>query len=70
MPFRDSIFVKRYGSQQAKRPPPIRRMLEMGIPWEAGTAATRVSSYKPYLFLPYSISSNWLRLENHGGLIL
>ncbi len=48
MAFQGEYFVERYGAQQAKRTPPIRRMLEMGVPVGAGTDATRVSSYNPY----------------------
>ncbi len=51
MAFQGEYFVERYGSQQAKRTPPIRRMLEMGVPVGAGTDATRVSSYNPFLSL-------------------
>src|SRR5437016_10481017 len=51
MAFQGEYFVERYGAQQAKRTPPIRRMLEIGVPVGAGTDATRVSSYNPYLSL-------------------
>lgn len=51
MAFQGEYFVERYGARQAERTPPIRRMLEMGIPVGAGTDATRVSSYNPYLSL-------------------
>jgi len=51
MAFQGEYFIERYGSQQAKRTPPIRRMLEMGVPVGAGTDATRVSSYNPFLSL-------------------
>ena len=57
--------VERYGSQQAKRTPPIRRMLEMGVPVGAGTDATRVSSYNPYLSLYWLITGKTI-----GGLSL
>jgi predicted amidohydrolase YtcJ len=51
MAFQGEYFVERYGALQAKRTPPIRRMLEIGVPVGAGTDATRVSSYNPYLSL-------------------
>src|ERR1700760_2160045 len=63
MAFQGEYFVERYGSQQAKRTPPIRRMLEMGIPVGAGTDATRVSSYNPYLSLYWLITGKTI-----GGL--
>lgn len=65
MAFQGEYFVGRYGSQQAKRTPPIRRMLEIGIPVGAGTDATRVSSYNPFLSLYWLITGKTL-----GGLSL
>src|SRR4029079_4675633 len=44
MAFQGEYFVGRYGATQAQRTPPIRRMLELGVPVGAGTDATRVSS--------------------------
>ena len=63
MAFQGEYFVERYGSQQAKRTPPIRRMLEIGVPVGAGTDATRVSSYNPYLSLYWLITGKTI-----GGL--
>jgi predicted amidohydrolase YtcJ len=63
MAFQGEYFVERYGAQQAKRTPPIRRMLEMGVPVGAGTDATRVSSYNPYLSLYWLITGKTI-----GGL--
>ena len=65
MAFQGEYFVQRYGVQQAKRTPPIRRMLEMGVPVGAGTDATRVSSYNPYLSLYWLITGKTI-----GGLSL
>jgi predicted amidohydrolase YtcJ len=65
MAFQGEYFVERYGSQQARRTPPIRRMLEMGIPVGAGTDATRVSSYNPYVSLYWLITGKTI-----GGLNL
>src|SRR5246500_1354633 len=56
MAFQGEYFVDRFGTQQAKRTPPIRRMLEIGVPVGAGTDATRVSSYNPYLSLYWLIT--------------
>jgi predicted amidohydrolase YtcJ len=63
MAFQGEYFVERYGAQQAKRIPPIRRMLEMGVPVGAGTDATRVSSYNPFLSLYWLITGKTI-----GGL--
>ncbi|MBI5582053.1 MAG: amidohydrolase [Deltaproteobacteria bacterium] len=56
MAFQGEYFVERYGAKQAQRTPPIRRMLELGIPVGAGTDATRVSSYNPFVALYWLIS--------------
>jgi predicted amidohydrolase YtcJ len=63
MAFQGEYFVERYGAQQAKRTPPIRRMLEIGVPVGAGTDATRVSSYNPYLSLYWLVTGKTI-----GGL--
>jgi predicted amidohydrolase YtcJ len=65
MAFQGEYFVDRYGSQQAKRTPPIQRMLEMGVPVGAGTDATRVSSYNPFLSLYWLVTGKTI-----GGLSL
>lgn len=65
MAFQGEYFVARYGAQAAKRTPPIARMLAMGIPVGAGTDATRVSSYNPWLSLYWLVSGKTV-----GGLPL
>jgi hypothetical protein len=65
MAFQGEYFVDRYGAEQAKRTPPIRRMLELGVPVGGGTDATRVSSYNPYLSLYWLITGKTV-----GGLSL
>src|ERR1700740_2205065 len=65
MAFQGEYFVERYGALQAKRTPPIRRMLEIGVPVGAGTDATRVSTYNPYLSLHWLITGKTV-----GGLSL
>jgi predicted amidohydrolase YtcJ len=56
MAFQGEYFVDRYGKHQAERTPPLRRMLEMGIPVGAGTDATRVSSYNPFVSLYWLVT--------------
>jgi hypothetical protein len=65
MAFQGEYFVERYGEKQAKRTPPIRRMLELGVPVGAGTDATRVSSYNPFLCLYWLITGKTV-----GGLTI
>lgn len=48
MAFAGEFFVERYGKDAAGHAPPVRKMLEMGIPVGAGTDGTRVSSYNPW----------------------
>lgn len=56
MAFQGEYFVDRYGKQAAEHTPPITRMLEMEIPVGAGTDATRVASYNPFVALYWLIS--------------
>ena len=51
MAFQGEYFADRYGAQAAEQTPPIKRMLEAGVPVGAGTDATRVSSYNPWVAL-------------------
>ncbi len=65
MAYQGEAFVQRYGAAAAQRTPPIRRMLELGVPVGAGTDATRVASYNPWVAL------HWLTTgETVGGLRL
>src|SRR5438046_3304574 len=65
MAFQGEYFVERYGAKQAQRTPPIRRMLKLGVPVGAGTEATRVSSYNPWLSLYWLVTGKTV-----GGLAL
>ena len=65
MAFQGEYFVERYGAKQAERTPPIRRMLQLGVPVGAGTDATRVSSYNPWLSLYWLVTGKTV-----GGLAL
>jgi predicted amidohydrolase YtcJ len=65
MAFQGEYFVNRYGGEAARRTPPVRRMLEMGLPVGAGTDATRVASYNPYVSLYWLVSGKTV-----GGLQL
>ena len=51
MAFQGEYFVNRYGAAAASRTPPVRRMLQMGASVGAGTDATRVASFNPYVSL-------------------
>jgi hypothetical protein len=56
MAFAGEFFVERYGAQAAAHAPPIRQMLESGIPVGAGTDATRVASYDPWISLYWMVT--------------
>ncbi len=56
MAYQGEAFIGRYGKVQAENSPPIRRMLAAGVPVGAGTDATRVASYNPFVSLYWLIS--------------
>jgi predicted amidohydrolase YtcJ len=63
MAYQGEYFVRRYGAAAAEDAPPIRRMLEMGVPVGAGTDATRVASYNPWVALYWLVTGRTV-----GGL--
>ena len=65
MAFQGEYFLDRYGKRAAERTPPIRKMLELGIPVGAGTDATRVASYNPWLSLYWLVAGKTV-----GGALL
>jgi predicted amidohydrolase YtcJ len=68
MAFQGEYFVKQYGTEAAKRTPPIRRMLELGATVGAGTDATRVASFNPYVSLYWLVSGRTVGgLQLYGG---
>jgi predicted amidohydrolase YtcJ len=56
MAYQGETFINRYGKAQAEHSPPIKRMLAAGVPVGAGTDATRVASYNPFVSLYWLIS--------------
>ncbi|GAC1448900.1 MAG: hypothetical protein PVSMB11_10360 [Desulfuromonadaceae bacterium] len=56
MAFQGEYFIDRYGKEAAGHAPPVGRMLEMGIPVGAGTDATRVASYNPWITLYWLVT--------------
>ncbi|MCI0753451.1 amidohydrolase [Teichococcus vastitatis] len=51
MAYQGEYFVERYGARAAEATPPVAQMLEMGVKVSAGTDATRVASYNPWVAL-------------------
>lgn len=65
MAFAGEFFVERYGAQAARYAPPLRKMLDLGIPVAAGTDGTRVSSYNPWPSLYWLVTG-----KSVGGMQL
>lgn len=65
MAYQGEYFVERYGAKAAERSPPIRRILELGVPVGAGTDATRVASYNPWVALSWLVTGTTV-----GGLAI
>ncbi|WP_285021596.1 amidohydrolase [Novosphingobium sp. fls2-241-R2A-195] len=65
MAYQGEYFVERYGAKAAERTPPIARMIAAGIPVGAGTDATRVASYNPWVSLSWLVTGRTV-----GGLSL
>jgi predicted amidohydrolase YtcJ len=63
MAYQGEYFTERYGEKAALQTPPVKKMLEMGVPVGGGSDATRVSSYNPW------VSMYWLSAgKTVGGL--
>ena len=63
MAYQGEYFVERYGLGAAEATPPVARMLEKGIKTSAGTDATRVASYNPWVSLSWLVTGKTV-----GGL--
>lgn len=56
MAYQGEYFVERYGAAAAQATPPVKRMLEKGLRTSAGTDATRVASYNPWVSLSWLVT--------------
>ncbi len=56
MAYQGEYFIDRYGAKAVQQTPPIKKMLQMGIPVGAGTDATRVASYNPWVSLYWMVA--------------
>jgi predicted amidohydrolase YtcJ len=63
MAYQGEHFVARYGAKAAEEAPPIAQMLRAGVPVGAGTDATRVASYNPWVALYWLVTGRTI-----GGL--
>jgi len=65
MAYQGEYFRDRYGEKATAHTPPVKKMLEMGVPVGGGSDATRVSSYNPW------VSMFWLTAgKTVGGLAI
>jgi predicted amidohydrolase YtcJ len=65
MAYQGEYFVERYGPGAAESTPPVARMLDKGLKVSAGTDATRVASYNPWVSLAWLVTGRTV-----GGLRL
>lgn len=65
MAYQGEYYIRRYGIEAAKRRPPLRQMLKMGLPVGAGTDGTRVASYHPWTCIWWMVTSKTV-----GGIAL
>ena len=63
MAYQGEYFVERYGTAAAEATPPVARILEKGVKISAGTDATRVASYNPWVSLAWLVTGRTV-----GGL--
>ncbi|NKF23022.1 amidohydrolase [Solimonas marina] len=63
MAYQGEYFVERYGRGAAEETPPVARILNAGVKVSAGTDATRVASYNPWVSLAWLITGKTV-----GGL--
>jgi predicted amidohydrolase YtcJ len=63
MAYQGEYFRERYGEAATRHTPPIREMLQAGLPVGAGTDATRVASYNPFVSLYWLVTGKTV-----GGL--
>ncbi|MFF9194146.1 amidohydrolase [Streptomyces sp. NPDC014779] len=72
MSFQGAAFLDRYGAEAAAHTPPVRAMLDRGLTVAAGTDATRVSSYNPWVALHWLVTGRTVggtQLYPAGNLI-
>ncbi|MEA2997777.1 MAG: hypothetical protein QOG74_3326 [Alphaproteobacteria bacterium] len=56
MAYQGEYFVERYGHDAAENTPPVAKILGKGVKTSAGTDATRVASYNPWVSLAWLVT--------------
>jgi predicted amidohydrolase YtcJ len=65
MAYQGEDFAKRYSRQTTAEAPPLKRLLAAGVPLGAGTDATRVASYNPWVSLHWLVTGRTI-----GGMTM
>ena len=65
MAYAGEYFLERYGEEATRRAPPLRDVIDAGIPLGLGSDATRVASYNPWLTLYWATTG-----RSVGGTLL
>src|SRR5277367_1446325 len=63
MAYQGEYFVERYGMGAAEATPPVKKIIDKGVKISAGTDATRVASYNPWVSLSWMVTGRTV-----GGL--
>jgi predicted amidohydrolase YtcJ len=72
MAYQGEYFVERYGMGAAEATPPVAKMLAKGVKTSAGTDATRVASYNPWVSLSWLVAGRTvggLRITPHRNCL-
>jgi predicted amidohydrolase YtcJ len=56
MAYQGEYFVERYGFGAAEATPPVKKIIDKGVKVSAGTDATRVASYNPWVSLAWLVT--------------
>jgi predicted amidohydrolase YtcJ len=56
MAYQGEYFVERYGFGAAEATPPVKKIMDKGVKISAGTDATRVASYNPWVALAWLVT--------------
>ena len=63
--FQANAYKERYGEDALREVMPVKKMMTSGVPLAAGTDATRVSSYNPWLAIHWAVSG-----KGRGGDVI
>jgi len=67
MAYQGEYFVERYGFGAAEATPPIKKIIDRGVKVSAGTDATRVASYNPWISLAWLVTGKTVGEIHRSG---